>query len=824
MLNSATVMTSLERFVRDLFHSFRALRRVPSFTATITLTLAVGIGAATTIFSAMKGTLLEPLPYPEHDRLVELVHEAPGIGIDSLRASPAIYFAYRDYAETFDAVGLWDWDDSPVTVVIDGEPESVASVEVTHEVLPMLGAEPIRGRAFTAADTRAGGAPTVILSHDYWQRRFGGGDAIGRVLLVRGIPREVIGILPPSFEFFDYAADVYYPLTLDRAAATFPAFDGRGIARLKPGVTLEEANADAARIMPILWDEFGRPGTGFESADFRPRLVPLKESVVGSLDDTLWLLMGTIGMLLAIGCANAASLALVRAERRREEVAIRAALGAGRRDVARLVATETVLLCGAGTLLGLGAAALALPSLVSLFDAALPHIARVVVDLDVVLFAFGIAAVAAAVIAVPPMVRFAASKHADALHLGAGAVAGGRPTDWTRHALVVAQVALAVVLLVGSGLMVRTFVALSSVDPGFRDPDAVLTFQLTIPDPDESLTAMEIVQIQRAIAERLAAVPGVQSAAFAAFNDALPLDGDNRGGRISVEDGLRGDGERNVEIQFVSPGFFETLATPLVAGRGLDWSDVDASRRVVLVSESFARAEWGEVDAAIGRRVHVDGAWEVIGVLQDVHHDGLARAAPDSVVFPLIVTEGPPGIATATFVVRSARVGAPYFLDELRAAVRTVSSGLALAEPRTLGDLYRRSMARTSMALTLLVAAAAMAMLLGLIGIYGVMSYSVALRRREIAVRLALGGSPSRIRRALVGRALALTGIGVVSGSAVAAALSRAAESQLFGVSSLDPATYAAVAAALLIAAGTAAYVPARQASSMRPVEVLKAE
>lgn len=818
------MVTSLERFARDLVHSFRTLRRAPSFTAAVALTLAVGIGAATLMFSVVKGTLLEPLPYPEQDRLVELVHEAPGIGIDNLRASPAIYFAYRDHAETFDSVGLWDWDDSPVTVVIDGEPESVASVEVTHEVLPLLGAEPLRGRTFTEADTRPGGAPTVILSYDYWQRRFGGVDVLGRMLLVRGIPREVIGILPPSFDFFDYAADVYYPLVLDRAAAAFPSFDGRGIARLKPGVTLDEANADAARVVPILWEEFGIPGTGFESAGFRPRLVTLKDGIVGNLDDTLWLLTGTIGLLLAIGCVNGASLAIVRAERRRAEVAIRAALGADQTDVARLVLAETIVLCIAGTLLGLAAASIALPPLLSFFEAELPHIARVTVDRQVVVFAFAVALGAGAAMAAPPVARFIAARHSDALNLGAGAIAGGRPRDRTRHALVVAQVALALVLLVGSGLMVRTFIALSNVDPGFRDPDEVLTFQLTIPDPDDSLSARQIVQTQRAIAERLGAIPGVMSAAFAAFNDALPLDGDNRGGRVTLDAGMRGDGERTVEIQFVSPGFFETLGTPLLTGRGLEWNDVDASRRVVLVSEGFARAEWGDAEAAIGRFVDVDGTWEVVGVLEDVHHDGLERPAPDSVVFPLITADGPAGIETATFVVRSARVGTPGFVDELRAAVRDVSGGLALAEPRTLGDLYRRSTARTSIALSLLAAAAAIAMLLGLIGIYGAMSYSVTLRRREIGVRLALGGSPGRIRRAIVGRALALAGLGVVVGAAVAAALSRAAESQLFGVSPLDPATYAIVAAVLLIAAGLAAYVPARQASSTHPVDVLKAE
>ena len=818
------MIDSVASFVQTARQAAMSLRRVPSFTATVVATIALGVGAATTMFSFIKGALLEPLPYPEQDRLVELVHEAPELGLDDLGASPAIYFTYRDHAGTFDAVGLWDWDDSPVTIIVDGEPESVASTEVTPEVLPMLGAHPVRGRGFTEADALPGAAPTLMLSHDYWQRRFGGADVVGRTLVVQGVPRVVIGVLPPTFTFFDYDADVFYPLELDRAAAVFPSFDGRGIARLKPGVTLDEANADTARLVPALWQEFGRPGTSFDSAGFRPRIIALKDSVIGSLDATLWLLTGTIGLLLAIGLANVASLVLVRAEQRREEAAIRAALGARHFDIARLVIAETAVLCVAGAGLGLAGAHFALPRLAAFFAGTLPRIATITIDAQVAAFALGIGAAAAAVIAVPAMLRLGATKLSGALHLGAGAMTGSKSAERTRYALVVAQVALALVLLVGCGLMVRTFLALSNVDPGFRDPDGVLTFRLTIPDPGGNQTPQQIVQTQRSIVERLLAVPGVEHAAFATFNDALPLDGDNRGARVAIEASRGSDTERTVEVQFVSPGFFEALGTPLLAGRGLAWSDIEASNRVVLVSESLARAEWGAPDAAIGRRVRSSGDWEVVGVLKDVHHDGLERPAPEAVVFPLITADGVPGIRTATFVVRSARVGMPGFLDEIRATVREAGNDLAPADPRSLGDLYRRSTARTSIALSLLAAAAATALLLGLIGIYGIMSYSVALRRREIGIRLALGGSPAAIRRRLVSHALTLTAIGMTLGAAIAAALGHVAASQLFGVDPLDRTTYAVVAAVLLIAAAIAAYLPARHASTIRPGDVLKAE
>ncbi|MGH9308528.1 MAG: ABC transporter permease, partial [Vicinamibacterales bacterium] len=299
---------SIEDFVRDVRYGGRALLRAPGFTIVATLTLALGIGATTAMFSVVNGILLRPLPYPEQDRLIELVHEAPGVGISRILASPAVYFGYRDHSRTFEAVGLWDWDASPVTVTSGGEPESVRSVEVTHEVLGILGATPVLGRSFRPSDDAPGAAPTVVISRAYWQRRFGGAHPIGRTLVVDGVAREVVGVLPEWFRFFDYPADIFYPMRLVRSEAGFPQGDGRGLARLKPDITLEQANADARRMIPLINAEFGRAGPAFDRMRFGPNLRPLKEMVVGSLGDTLWLLMGTIGLLLLIACANVANL------------------------------------------------------------------------------------------------------------------------------------------------------------------------------------------------------------------------------------------------------------------------------------------------------------------------------------------------------------------------------------------------------------------------------------------------------------------------------------------------------------------------------------
>jgi putative ABC transport system permease protein len=755
------------------------------------------------------------------------VHEAPGLGIARLFASPAVYFGYRDHGRTFEAVGLWDWDSSPVTVTGSGEPEAVRSLEVTHEVLTILGAHPIVGRGFRAADDLPGSVPTAIISHGYWQRRFGGADPLGQTLVVDGIPRQVIGVLPQWFRFFEYPAEIFYPRQPVRAGAVFPSGDGRGIARLKRGVTLAEANADVARMIPILGEEF--PGGNVKQWRLGPKLGWLKDTVVGELRDTLWLLMGTIALLLLIACANVANLVLVRTEARRPELAIRAALGAGWGGITRVVLAESALLGLASGVAGLSVAYLSLPLLLSLGAADLPQIMAVKIDPTVVMVTLGVSVLATLTFALVPVLHVALPgiPLAGVLRGAGRSVTEGRETNRARHLLVVCQVALALVLLVGSGLMLRTFQTLRRVDPGFRDPGHVQTFQLSIPTanvPEAGRAAAptpdRTVRMQHEILDRLAAVPGVERAGFSSSNDGLPLDGDGKTRGIFIEGRPPAVGPPALkEVQFVSPDFFETLRTPLMAGRTFEWSDVDQARPVVLVSENLARAEWGSAGAALGKRLAAreTGPWsEVVGVVKDVHHYGLSQPAPETVIFP------PRPDDTASFVIRSERVDTVSFLRDLRRAVWAVSPNLSLAGVQTLGDLYQRSMARTSMTLQLLAITGAMALLLGLIGIYGVVSYSVSQRRREIGIRLALGAAQGEIRRMFVRHALGLVGFGVVIGLAAAVGLTRLMEAQLFGVSPLDPLTHLAVALALLAAAALASYLSARRASRLDPVEVLK--
>jgi putative ABC transport system permease protein len=362
------------------------------------------------MFSVVNGILLRPLPYREQDRLHELVHEARGARIYRVLASPAVYFGYRDHSRSFEAVGLWDWDASPVTVTDSGEPESVRSVEVTHEVLGMLGATPALGRTFSSSDDVPGAASTAVISHTYWQRRFGGANPIGRTLVVDGVAREIIGVLPDWFRFFDYPADMFYPMQLVRSEAGFPQGDGRGLARLKPGITLEQANADVRRMIPLINAEFGRPGPAFDRMQFRPNLRPLKEMVVGNLGETLWLLMGTIGLLLLIACANVANLVLVRTQSRGPELSLRIALGARWSDVARVVFAENAILGLAGGVVGVALAYFSLPYLLTLAGDDLPYIMTVRIDLTVLLAAVAISALATLVFAfIPRSALFAAT-------------------------------------------------------------------------------------------------------------------------------------------------------------------------------------------------------------------------------------------------------------------------------------------------------------------------------------------------------------------------------------------------------------------------------
>ncbi len=815
-----------------LTHLSRKLLRSPAFTGIALLTVAVGIGANTAIFSVLNGVLLKPLAYADPDRLVAVWHTAPKLGFKDLNASPSTYFTYREENRAFAAVGLYRGDSVSITGV--AEPEQVDALFVTHEVLPILGVRPAAGRWFTQKDDSPGSPETVMLLYGYWQRKFGGDSSvIGRRILVDGRAREVIGIMPRTFRFLDSRPSLIAPLQFDRGKIFVGNFSHFGIARLKPGATLAQANADVARMLPMMIDKFPPPPgmslKNFGDLGIGPNVRPLKNDVIGDIGKVLWVLMATVGIVLLIACANVANLLLVRAEGRQQEFAIRAALGAGWGHIARELLFESVAIGIAGGMLGIGLAHGALRLLVALGPSQLPRLDEISIDGPVLLFTLVISLVSGLLFGLMPVLKHAGPRVAAALRQGGRTLSEGRERHRARNVLVVAQVALALVLLISAGLMIRTIRALKQVQPGFTAPEQILTLRISIPwalVPDER----QVLRIDQQILDRIAAIPGVASAAL---TNSVAMDGYRSSDPAYVEDRVYTDTSVPPmrRYKWVSPGVPRTMGNTIVAGRDFTWTDLHEMRPVVMVSENLAREMWGSPAAALGKRLreNVKGVWrEIVGVIGDERDDGADQKAPTFVFWPVLLKDhwgSPISVQrTMAFLVRSPRAGSAGFLDDIRRAVWSVNPNVPIANVRTVAEIQAKSMARTSFTLIMLTIAAGMALLLGVIGIYGVISYSVSQRTREIGIRMALGAEQKAVRQMFVSHGLMLAATGVLFGAAAAVALTRLLSTLLFEVSPLDPLTYFAVSAVLVAAAFLASYVPARKATRIEPVDALRAE
>jgi putative ABC transport system permease protein len=816
----------------EYWHAARRLSRSPGFTAIALVTLAIGIGANTALFSVVRGVLLKPLPYPNSGRLIAVWHQAPGINMPNVTSSPSTYFTYREESRTMEEIGLWRVE----TVAVTGlaEPENALAIIVTDGTLPVLGVQPYRGRLFTRQDDSPAGPDTALLGYGYWQRKFGSDESvIGKRIVADGRAREIIGILPRDFRFMNMNPAMVLPFRFNRGEVFIGNFSYRAVARLKPGVSLAQANADVARMLPIMTQKF-RPVAGLslkmmEEARFGPNLRFLKDDVVGDAGKTLWVLMATVGIVLLVACANVANLLLVRAEGRQQELAIRAALGAGRLRIAGELLVESVALGALGGALGVGFAWAALRALVALAPARLPRIDEVSIDLPVLLFTLALSLAAGVLFGLIPVYKYAGLRPGIALREGGRTSSGGRERHRARGALVIAQVAMALVLLVSSGLMIRTLQALRHVQPGFTAPDDILTVRIAVPnaqvpDPERA------VRMYHDILEKIRAIPSVTEAGA---TNSITMDGMDNNDPIYAEDRVYSENSLPPlrRYKYVSPGFFRTMGNPLLAGRDLTWEDVYQKRPVVLVSENLAREFWNDPAAAIGKRVRErpKGTWrEIVGVVGDERDDGVDKKAPAVVYWPVLLKDmwqfGVRAQRNVAIAVRSGRARSEALVSEVRRAVWSVNPDLPLADIRTVREIYDRSLARTSFTFAMLSIAAGMALVLGTVGIYGVISYSVSQRTREIGIRIALGAQRPAVRRMFVRHGLMLTGIGVACGLAASVAVTRLMASLLFGVSPVDPATYLAVSAVLVAAALLAAYVPARKATAIEPVEALRAE
>jgi predicted permease len=801
------------------------------FTAAALLTLAIGIGANTAVFSVVNGVLIKPLPYPHADELVGIWHSAPGIGLNNGTAnmSPTMYFTYRDESRVFRDLGVWS--SGGVTVTGQSEPEQVRTLNVTQGVLDTLAVPPLLGRWFSREDDTPGTPETVVLTHGYWQRRFGGDrSVVGRAITIDAKPRTVIGVMPADFRFLELNAELILPHRFDRARLFLGNFSFQGIGRLKPGVTLDQVNADLERLLPI-WLEswptpFGINKKMFADARLAPAVRPLKQDVVGNITEVLWVLMGTIGVVLLIACANVANLLLVRMEGRQQELATRAALGAGRGRIAREMIHESLLLGAMGGVLGVGVAFGALRLLKALRPETLPRLEQITIDPTVMAFATAASLLSGILFAIIPIVKYSGPQFVAALR-GNRTASHSRERHRARNVLVVVQVALALVLLVSSGLMIRTFQTLRQVHPGFSRPDELQMLRVSIP---ETLIAdsTRVARTFSDILEKLSAVPGVSAAAF---TSSAPMEGFNSNDLVLAEDKVVEPGKLPPlrRFKFISPGYFRALGTPFIAGRDITWSDLFDDRAVAVISENMAREMWGEPAAALGKRIKsapVDTWREIVGVVGDVYDNGVHEKAATIVYWPAMMVKfwGNERFVSRSlaFVLRSDRAGTEEFLNQIRQGVWSVNGSLPLALVRTLQEVYDRSMARTTFALVMLAIAGAMALVLGIIGIYGVIAYSVSQRTREIGIRMALGVEQRDVRRMFLRHGLVLSAIGVAAGIGVAAAVTRLMTSMLYQVSPLDVPTYTAVSLVLLAAALTASYLPARRAASLNPIEALR--
>ena len=835
--NSREVWTwpSVEEFFFDVRYGLRGMRRNPVFTTVALLTVAIGIAANAAVFTVVNSVLLKPLNYPKAEELVSLHQIAPGAeGLadfeSGLLLSPSMYFTYAEHNQTFQSLGVW----IPGTANVTGlaEPEQVRTVAVSDGVLQTLGVPPVVGRWFSQVDQVPNAPGSVMLSYGYWRRRFGGDRAvIGRNIMVDSQPREIVGVMPPGFRFVDSEFDLTAPLAFDRGKLILAGFGFHGIARLKPGRTIAEANADISRMLLIWMDSWSNgPGSNphiYETWKITPTIRPLKQEVIGNVGELLWVVMGTIGVVMLIACANVTNLLMVRVEARRQELAVRTALGAGWTRIVTGLLIESVMLGLIGGVLGVGLAYAGVRFLVAIGPSNLPRLNEIAIDARTLEFTFILSLLSGLLFGLIPALKYAQPGTGSALQSAGRTISVSRERHGARNLLVVGQVAMALVLLICAGLMIRTFAALRKVDPGFAEPQHLQVMRISI--PDLLITEPErVTRTQNAILDKLAATQGVKSAGFASD---MPMEGfDSDWDEIFAKDKVY-SGDLIAPLRLyknISPGFLQTAGTRLVAGREMTWSEVYALRPVVMVSENLAREMWGTPSAAIGKylREYSDMPWhEVIGVIQDVREKGLQEKAPEIVYWPpLVQNRFAPAVRTTTFVIRSERAATESFMNEVRAAVWSVNSNLPLASVRTMEEVYDKSIARISFTLVMLGIAGAMALALGIIGIYGVMSYTVSQRKREIGIRLALGAQSGNVLQMVLKQGAKLTLVGVAIGIGAAFGLTRLMTHLLFGVAAHDPLTFVAVAALLLLIALLACYIPARRAALVNPMVALRCE
>jgi len=812
-----TLMRTLTESADDLRYGARLLRRQPGFTAVALVTLALAIGATTAIFSVARGVLLRPLPYPSPDQIV-LVWEVNPDGTERNVVSPGNYLDWRDRAQSFSAIGALS-SSFDVAMTGSGDPLKVTAARIAPSLLDVLRVRSALGRAFGEADGLENAASVALLSHRFWRDRFGSDPGIvGRMLTIDGIGVEVAGVMPDGFDFPSPDTDVLFNMRFSEAQrAERRSHNFVVVARLADGVSVGQANAEMQAIAARLAEEHPADMQGWGV-----KVVELHGDTVRTARPLILALGGVVAAVLLIACANLANLQLARAARRGQEIAIRAAIGAGRGRVLRQMLTETLLLAAAGGALGVAVATGAVRALVAAAPPGIPYLDRVGIDGLVLAAAAAVTLVSALAIGLAPALRAGRCDLRGALQ--ATRFRPDRSQQRMRQALVVAQVSLALVLLVGAGLFIRSFRALNRVDPGF-DPAGVLTVSIDLPRArygDQSAQR----QFYQQVIERLSVNPRVERAAG---TTAVPGAGASMTFSFAIEGRPSGNpsGRENaVPLQGVTGDYFSAMRIPIVAGRAFDAGDhPDAAPRVI-INEALARRHWPG-GGAVGSRINFRPGqlpWaEIVGIVGDTRDEGLAAEAPPTIYVPFAQRAATWGWMTwQTLVVRARDGAAESLVPEVRAAIWAVDPNLPLLDVATVDGRLAENEARRRLAGTLIGAFAIVALLLGTIGIHGVMSYAVAEQRQEIGVRIALGAVPRAVAGRVIARGTALAAGGIAIGLAAAALLTRALETLLYGVTPLDVPTFAATSALLLGVASLAAWLPARRASRIDPIVVLR--
>ena len=819
--------------IREVGRTARSLARSPLFTVITVITLAVAIGANTAIFSVVNGVLLRPLSYPGSDRLVVVGHTAPLAGFPEVPQANGTYVLYRDEATTLDGLTMF-WDGT-VNLTGTGEPEQLQSAAVTQTFFDVFRTPPALGRGFVEEELLPDGEPVAILSYGLWERKYGRDQAIlGQTVTIDGESRQVIGVMPAGFDLpYDRDIEIWLPLIIDPEELTTGNYSYVGVGRMQDGVTPEAVYEDIHRLTLQLPERY--PGDlitheMIEQSGWDARVVPLIDDVTDDVNRALWILLGTVGVVLLIACANVANLFLVRAEARHKETAIRSALGAERGVLARGFLRESTVLAFVGGVLGLLLAFGGLKLLVALGPESIPRLDAIRIDARVLLFTLVISAAAGILFGLAPLFRHTRPDIAGALKEGFRGTTSGRGRVRARTVLVFGQVALAFLLMVGSGLLVKSFWHLKNVDPGF-DAESVLTLRLSLPDAPYDDQEKSVAFYQQLI-DRVNEIPGVERAAAVSK---LPLrpEGENHSGVLIEDRPVEPGSMPHVALSIVvGPDYFETMGIRLLEGRLIDRSDITAGTGAVVVNRAFAEHYWpGE--SAIGKQVwrgiaqdqeeDEDFAWlPVVGVVDDVRNLSL-----DMEIRPIIyyAMSGPSNNYRTSMSLVVKTTAAPTTLaPAIRDVVWSLDPNVPITGIETMERVLAEATSRAGFTMLMLGIAAAVALLLGAVGLYGVISYGVTQRRQEIGVRMALGAPAGRVRGMVVRQGAIVAGGGLAVGLVAALGLTRLMEALLFEVSPTDPPTFGLVVALLFVVSVIASWIPARRAASVDPAIALRAE